>query len=355
MAEARVYLVGAGPGDPDLLTVKALRLLRLADVVVFDRLVSDAILDLVPPGTARVFAGKQAGYHHMRQDDINDLLLRLARAGRTVVRLKGGDPFIFGRGSEEAEHLARHNIAFEVVPGITAAAGCSAYAGIPLTHRGLADSVRFVTGHGQDEAGPERDWAALADPDTTLVIYMGLRRLPVIVAGLLAGGLPDRHPGSGDRARHDRRPTSRGWYARRSVRAGGGSRPCRASVGGRWSRSVTRRHARLVRAAVFRRLRRRVSLRRCLTECLSQRRCQPLDGSGVEIEHGEAMAFADAQPREPHAAVVGERLYHQFAPPRGGRASDFSNLRTAGFVLWMHYHFLIYRLAKQIPRGYEVG
>ena len=194
MAEARVYLVGAGPGDPDLLTVKALRLLRLADVVVFDRLVSDAILDLVPPGTARVFAGKQAGYHHMRQDDINDLLLRLARAGRTVVRLKGGDPFVFGRGSEEAEHLARHNIAFEVVPGITAAAGCSAYAGIPLTHRGLADSVRFVTGHGQDEAGPERDWAALADPDTTLVIYMGLRRLPVIVAGLLAGGLPDHTP-----------------------------------------------------------------------------------------------------------------------------------------------------------------
>ena len=199
MAEARVYLVGAGPGDPDLLTVKAMRLLKLADVVVFDRLVSDAILDLVPSGTARIFAGKQAGHHHMRQDEINDLLLRLARAGRTVVRLKGGDPFIFGRGSEEAGHLARHQIGFEIVPGVTAAAGCSAYAGIPLTHRGLADSVRFVTGHGQEEAGPEhlppeRDWAALADPDTTLVIYMGLRRLPVIVGGLCAGGLPADTP-----------------------------------------------------------------------------------------------------------------------------------------------------------------
>jgi uroporphyrin-III C-methyltransferase/precorrin-2 dehydrogenase/sirohydrochlorin ferrochelatase/uroporphyrin-III C-methyltransferase len=194
MAEARVYLVGAGPGDPDLLTVKAVRLLRRADVVVFDRLVSEAILDLIPPGTARIFAGKQAGHHHMRQDDINDLLLRLARAGRMVVRLKGGDPFIFGRGSEEAEHLALHGIAFEVVPGITAAAGCSAYAGIPLTHRGYADNVRFVTGHGQDDAGPERDWATLADPHGTLVIYMGLRRLPVLVAGLQAGGLADDTP-----------------------------------------------------------------------------------------------------------------------------------------------------------------
>jgi uroporphyrin-III C-methyltransferase/precorrin-2 dehydrogenase/sirohydrochlorin ferrochelatase/uroporphyrin-III C-methyltransferase len=194
MAEGRVYLVGAGPGDPDLLTVKALGLLQRAEIVVFDRLVSDAILDLIPAGTARIFAGKQAGYHHMRQDDINDLLLRLARAGRAVVRLKGGDPFIFGRGSEEAEHLARHGIAFEVVPGVTAAAGCSAYAGIPLTHRGLADNVRFVTGHGQDNAEPDRDWAALADPQGTLVIYMGLRRLPVIVAGLRAGGLADDMP-----------------------------------------------------------------------------------------------------------------------------------------------------------------
>ena len=194
MTETRMFLVGAGPGDPDLLTVKAMRLLRCAEVVVFDRLVSDAILDLVRPGTTRIFAGKQAGHHHMRQDDINDLLLRLARAGRIVVRLKGGDPFIFGRGSEEAEHLARHGIGFEVVPGVTDASGCSAYAGIPLTHRGLADSVCFVTGHGQDEDEAERDWAALANPTTTLVIYMGLRRLPEIVAGLHAGGLPADTP-----------------------------------------------------------------------------------------------------------------------------------------------------------------
>ena len=194
MTESRVYLVGAGPGDPELLTLKALRLLKCAEIVVFDRLVSAAIMDLVPPGAARIFAGKQAGHHHMVQDDINDLLLRLARAGRKVVRLKGGDPFIFGRGSEEAEHLARHGIAFEVVPGITAAAGCSAYAGIPLTHRGLADNVRFVTGHGQDESETERDWAHFADPQGTLVIYMGLRRLPVIVAGLRAGGLPADTP-----------------------------------------------------------------------------------------------------------------------------------------------------------------
>ena len=192
MAGASVYLVGAGPGDPDLLTVKALRLLRLADTVVFDRLVSDAVLDLIPPATRRIFAGKQAGGHHMRQDEINELLLSLARAGGRVVRLKGGDPFLFGRGGEEAAFLSRHGIGFEVVPGITAAAGCSAYAGIPLTHRGLADSVRFVTGHGHE--GPERDWAALADPGTTLVIYMGLRRLPEIVAGLLAGGLPAGTP-----------------------------------------------------------------------------------------------------------------------------------------------------------------
>lgn len=194
MADGCVYLVGAGPGDPDLLTVKALRLLQQADVVVFDRLVSDAVLSLVPHGTPRIFAGKQAGHHHMRQDEINDLLLRLAQAGRTVVRLKGGDPFVFGRGSEEAEHLARNGIGFEVVPGITAAAGCSAYAGIPLTHRGLANGVRFLTGHGQEDGEPEHDWTGLADPDTTLVIYMGLRRLPAIVAALRAGGLPGDTP-----------------------------------------------------------------------------------------------------------------------------------------------------------------
>lgn len=192
MRAGRVALVGAGPGDPDLLTIKALRLLGEADVVVYDRLVSDDVLALIPAGTPRIFAGKRAGHHHMKQPEINDLLLSLARTGRFVVRLKGGDPFVFGRGSEEALHLARHGIRFEVVPGITAASG-SAYAGIPLTHRGYAGSVRFLTGHS-GEATTEIDWRGAADRDTTLVIYMGLSHLPEIVAELRAGGLPDDHP-----------------------------------------------------------------------------------------------------------------------------------------------------------------
>lgn len=191
---AWVALVGAGPGDPDLLTVKAVRLLHEADVVVFDRLVSDAILELVPAGTTRIFAGKAAGRHHMDQDGINALLVSLARAGHRVVRLKGGDPFVFGRGSEEAEHLARHGIAFEVVPGITAASGVSAYAGIPLTHRGLATGVRCVTGHAREGEPLDLDWAGLADPDTTLVIYMGLGSLATICGELLRAGLDGATP-----------------------------------------------------------------------------------------------------------------------------------------------------------------
>jgi uroporphyrin-III C-methyltransferase/precorrin-2 dehydrogenase/sirohydrochlorin ferrochelatase/uroporphyrin-III C-methyltransferase len=194
MAKGCVYLVGAGPGDPDLLTVKALRLIGAADVVVYDRLVSAPILGLIPTGTPRIFAGKRAGYHHLTQSETNELLLKLARAGRQVVRLKGGDPFIFGRGSEEAEHLARHGIRFEVVPGVTAAAGCAAYAGIPLTHRGLANNVRLVTGHGANDGSAEIDWASYADPDSTLVIYMGATRLEYIAAQLLAGGLPPETP-----------------------------------------------------------------------------------------------------------------------------------------------------------------
>ncbi|HYG85552.1 MAG TPA: uroporphyrinogen-III C-methyltransferase [Azospirillum sp.] len=194
MAQGCVYLVGAGPGDPDLLTVKALRLIREAEVVVFDRLVSPAILDLIPAGCTRIYAGKALRRHDMPQDDINRLLLKLAQSGRTVVRLKGGDPFVFGRGSEEAEHLARHGIRFEVVPGITAAAGCSTYAGIPLTHRGLANGVRFLTGHRQNDGKLDYDWRRLADPDCTLVVYMGLTTLPEIVAGLLDAGLPPDTP-----------------------------------------------------------------------------------------------------------------------------------------------------------------
>ncbi|MDH3596001.1 MAG: uroporphyrinogen-III C-methyltransferase [Rhodospirillales bacterium] len=189
-----VHLVGAGPGDPDLLTVKALRLLQGAEVVVYDRLVAPAILELIPPGAARIYVGKADRRHTLPQDEINALLVKLARTGHGVVRLKGGDPFVFGRGSEEAEHLARHGIAFEIVPGVTAASGCTAGFGIPLTHRGLASGVRFVTGHCRDDGELELNWASLADPDTTLVVYMGLATLPKISRRLIEAGLPPDTP-----------------------------------------------------------------------------------------------------------------------------------------------------------------
>ena len=191
-----VYLVGAGPGDPELLTVKAARLIGEAEVVVYDRLVTPEILALVPTGTTRIFAGKAARDHFMGQDEINGLLVSLQQSGRRVVRLKGGDPFVFGRGSEEAEHLAKAGIPFEVVPGITAAGGCAVYAGIPLTHRGLSRSVRFVTGHSQDGRDIDEDlnWQSLADPATTLVIYMGLTNARRISGRLIAAGLPATTP-----------------------------------------------------------------------------------------------------------------------------------------------------------------
>ncbi len=189
-----VHLVGAGPGDPDLLTVKGLRLLKSAEVVVYDRLVSQAILDLIPAGTARVYAGKASGAHSRRQDETNNLLVNLALSGRRVLRLKGGDPLTFGRGGEEACHLASHGITCEIVPGITAAAGCAASAGIPLTHRGLASSVRFITGHCRDDQPLDFDWNSLADPKTTLVVYMGLAHLSEISGRLIEAGLPADTP-----------------------------------------------------------------------------------------------------------------------------------------------------------------
>lgn len=189
-----VSLVGAGPGDPDLLTIKALRLIQSADVVVYDRLVSDAILDLIPPGTTRIFAGKRAKRHYMPQNEINELLVSLAQSGRKTVRLKGGDPFTFGRGSEEAESLAALGLPFEVIPGITASSGCTAYAGIPLTHRDLATSVRFITGHRRDGQDLDFDWKELADARQTLVIYMGLQNIERIAASLIKAGLEGATP-----------------------------------------------------------------------------------------------------------------------------------------------------------------
>jgi len=189
-----VYFVGAGPGDPELLTIKALRLMQIADVVLYDRLISKEILKLIPSGVTRLYVGKESGNHCVCQSDINDLLIGMALKGRTVVRLKGGDPFIFGRGSEEALVLRRAGIPFEIVPGITAAAGCSAYAGIPLTHRGLSHGVRFVTGHFKDGKALDFNWDKLADPDCTLVIYMGLSNLSLICNSLIKAGLAKDTP-----------------------------------------------------------------------------------------------------------------------------------------------------------------
>lgn len=189
----QVVLVGAGPGDPDLITVKAQRVIRAATVVVYDRLVSDAILDLVPAGAARINVGKQPRHHPFPQQEINQTLIRLAKSGRNVVRLKGGDPLMFGRGGEEALALAAAGVPFEIVPGITSAQGTAACFNLPLTHRGVASSLRYLTGHCRADAPLDFDWPGLTDPDTTLVVYMGLANIAQIAAELIVHG---RAPGT---------------------------------------------------------------------------------------------------------------------------------------------------------------
>lgn len=193
MVKGKVWLVGAGPGDAELLTVKAWRVLKAADVVLYDALVNQDILDLIPKEAEKIAVGKRAGKHSANQDDINQLLVTKSYTRKNVVRLKGGDPFIFGRGGEELQTLVETGVEFEVIPGITAASGTSAYAGIPLTHRDFAQGVTFITGHCQLESRPI-DWQGYANPNNTLVVYMGILNAGIIRQGLVDAGRSPQTP-----------------------------------------------------------------------------------------------------------------------------------------------------------------
>ena len=189
-----VALVGAGPGDPDLLTLQAFRFIKQAEVVIYDRLVSNEIMSLIPQGCDQVYVGKMQKNHRVPQDGINQLLVDYARSAKKVVRLKGGDPFVFGRGGEEAQFLLAHGIACHIVPGMTAASACTSYAGIPLTHRKVARSCTLITGNVQDNGALDLPWNTLNDAEQTIIFYMGIRSLPIITKQLIKAGRSAQTP-----------------------------------------------------------------------------------------------------------------------------------------------------------------